>query len=226
MNRLLSVLAQVGKWSLILTAGFHILFIGVTSLVIFSYNWINPPVTGFMIWRALGGTKNQPTIPLPLEEIPKSLKSAFISLEDYQFPKHFGFDLEGITRAMELNRRTGRFYAGGSTISQQLARNLFLTPQKTLFRKYLEALVTLELETILSKDRILELYLNNIEFGPGIYGLGAAARYHYKKPFSQLSRDQRFRLAVIITSPLRYGVYSFGGNPGMMQRYQFLLNRS
>ncbi len=203
----------------------HLIFILSTSLCVFIFNWVNPGATGFMIWRTLNGVHNQRTLFIPRNEIPKSLKDAFIILEDHQFYKHQGFDMEGISRAMEINKKTGRYYAGGSTISQQLSRNLFLTPHKNLFRKYLEAIVTLELELLVPKDRILELYMNQIEFGPGIFGIGAASYYHYKKSFYNLTRDQRLRLAVIITSPLKYGVYSFGNSPGMMYRYQFLLSR-
>ena len=112
---------------------------------------------------------------------------------------------------------------GGSTITQQLARTLFLNPERTYLRKYLEAIVALELDLLLSKRRILELYVNTIEYGKGVYGIGAAARHHFRKSIGKLSLDQYRRLVTIVASPLRYDTTNFGRRRALSWRYEYLL---
>lgn len=141
---------------------------------------------------------------VPYHEISPNLKRAVIAAEDASFATHYGFDWEGMQVALEKNMAEGRFAAGGSTISQQLVRNLFLSADRTLTRKAEEAIVTLMLETVLSKERILELYLNYAEWGRGIYGAEAAARHYFHKPASRLSRWQAARLAAMLPAPRYY----------------------
>ncbi|EAU53761.1 monofunctional biosynthetic peptidoglycan transglycosylase [Mariprofundus ferrooxydans] len=142
--------------------------------------------------------------PVPYKRISVNLKRAVIAAEDASFVDHNGFDLDGIQLAMEKNLKAGHITAGGSTISQQLAKNLFLSGERTLLRKAEEAIYTVMLEATLSKRRILELYLNYAEWGNRIYGAEAAARHYYGIPASMLSPWQAARLAAILPNPRYY----------------------
>ena len=195
----------------------------VSSLVLLRWN---PPGTALMVYR--GVTVHQKVRPLrfvPLRQIPRVARSMVVRLEDYRFYTHHGVDLGAIRDAWMINSSIGRTAVGGSTIPMQLARNLFLTPRKTYFRKYLEAIIAVEMVTILPKDRILELYLNYIEWGKGIFGIGAASAYYFKTGVGGLGLDELRRLATIITNPLRYDVQTFHKSAQMSQRYSYLLSR-
>jgi len=141
---------------------------------------------------------------VPYDKISVQLKRAVIAAEDAKFVEHEGFDWEGIQQALDKNTRKGRVVAGGSTITQQLAKNLFLSAQRSYWRKAEEALITLILEAILDKRRILELYLNVIEWGDGIFGVEAAAQHYYGIPAASLGPDQAARLAAMVPSPRQY----------------------
>lgn len=131
-------------------------------------------------------------------------KRAVVASEDDRFMDHWGFDFTGIQDAFEKNLADGEFAVGGSTISQQLARNLFLTPSKNLWRKGEEAIITVMLETTLGKRRILELYLNVAEWGDLIYGIEAASRYYFHKPASALTPHEAAFLAAMLPNPRFY----------------------
>lgn len=133
-----------------------------------------------------------------------NLKRAVIASEDAKFIDHEGFDWEGIQKAYEKNLKKGKIVAGGSTISQQLAKNLFLSTKRTPWRKGEEALITVMLENMLSKRRILEIYLNVIEWGNGVFGAEAAARHYYKTSAAKLSSGQAAKLAAMIPNPRFY----------------------
>ncbi len=141
---------------------------------------------------------------MPYERISPHLKRAVVAAEDARFLDHEGFDWEAIQKAMAKNERRGRIVAGASTISQQLAKNLFLSSSRSWGRKAEEALITWMLEASMSKRRILELYLNFAEWGEGIFGAEAAARYHFGVPAAALSAEQAAWLAAILPSPRRY----------------------
>ena len=141
---------------------------------------------------------------VPYERISASLKRAVVAAEDARFLDHEGFDWEMIQKAIAKNERRGRVVAGASTISQQLAKNLFLSGERSWLRKGQEAIITWMLEHAMSKRRILELYLNVAEWGNGVFGAEAAARHHFGIPASALSPDQAAWLAVILPSPHRY----------------------
>ena len=142
---------------------------------------------------------------IPYERIAGNLKRAVVAAEDARFLDHEGFDWEAIQKAMAKNEKRGRLVAGASTISQQLAKNLFLSGERSWLRKGQEAIITWMLESTLSKRRILELYLNVAEWGePGIFGAEAAARYHFGIPAASLDPNQAAWLAVILPSPRRY----------------------
>ena len=141
---------------------------------------------------------------VPYDRISVHLRRAVVAAEDARFVEHDGFDWEMIQKAMAKNEKRGRVVAGASTISQQLAKNLFLSGERSWLRKGQEAIITWMLESTLSKRRILELYLNVAEWGDGIFGAEAAARYHFGTSAASLSPEQAAWLAVILPSPRRY----------------------
>ena len=154
---------------------------------------------------------------VPLSNISPYLVKAVLIAEDDKFWSHEGFDYEAIQKALEKDMKAGRFKFGGSTISQQLARNLYLSPAKNPLRKMREAIITWRMEKILSKRRILELYLNLMEWGEGIFGVEAASRHYYGKPSSELTPQEAARLAAVLPNPRKY-------SPVSDQRY--VMNRS
>jgi monofunctional biosynthetic peptidoglycan transglycosylase len=141
---------------------------------------------------------------VPLSRISPYLRQAVVAAEDASFFTHEGFDWEGIKDAALYNLEAGEFKRGGSTITQQLAKNLYLSSERSLFRKARETLITRSLEQHLTKERILELYLNIAEWGQGIYGAEAAARHHFKKPSRDLTADEAAWLAAMLPAPRRY----------------------
>jgi len=141
---------------------------------------------------------------VPYGQISVNLKRAVIAAEDQRFLDHEGFDVEAIEKAYERNARRGRISRGASTISQQLAKNLFLSPRRTYWRKVEEAVITMMVEHLLSKRRILELYLNVIEWGDGIYGAEAAAEHYFGEAAANLEPEDAAHLAVMIPSPRFY----------------------
>ncbi len=144
------------------------------------------------------------------------LKRALVASEDAKFLSHEGFDWDGIETAMQKNLRRGRIVAGGSTISQQLAKNLFLSDARSVLRKAEEAVITVMLETILPKRRILELYCNVIEWGDGVFGAEAAARHYFRVPAAVLGPAQAARLAAMVPNPRLYD--RLRQTPGLAKR--------
>jgi monofunctional biosynthetic peptidoglycan transglycosylase len=142
---------------------------------------------------------------VPYERISIHLKRAVVAAEDARFLDHEGFDWAAIQKAIEKNEKKGRVVAGASTISQQLAKNLFLSGERSWLRKGQEAIITWMLEDTLSKQRILELYLNVAEWGDGVFGAEAAARHHFGVGAAALNAEQAAWLAVVLPSPRRYG---------------------
>ncbi|RDE51569.1 MAG: monofunctional biosynthetic peptidoglycan transglycosylase [Candidatus Accumulibacter meliphilus] len=173
------------------------------------WNWVNPESTRFMEIRLAELRVADARAQLQQRwiaygQISANLKRAIVAAEDGKFLDHEGFDWQGIQNAIETNQKKGRVVAGGSTISQQLAKNLFLSPAKTPLRKAEEAIITLMLETVWSKQRILEVYLNVIEWGSGVFGAEAAARHYFGISASQLSAEQAARLAAMVPRPRFY----------------------
>jgi penicillin-binding protein 1A len=160
---------------------------------------------------------------VPLPSIPRALRDALIATEDKRFYSHFGLDPIGILRALYQNYRRGRFAEGGSTITQQLTKVLFLTPDKSLERKLKEAVLALELERRYSKDRILEMYLNQVYFGQGAYGVEAAARTYFGKPVSDLELGEAALLAGLPRAPSAYS--PFDHPAAAKRRRDVVLNR-
>ena len=160
---------------------------------------------------------------VPYDKISSNLKRAIIVAEDAKFADHEGFDWEGIQKALEKNQRTGKVVAGGSTISQQLAKNLFLTGERSAIRKGEEALITVMMESILDKERIFEIYLNVIEWGDGIFGAEAAARHYFGVSASRLTREQSAKLAAIVPRPRFYDKNR--NAPWLLRKTEIILRR-
>jgi monofunctional glycosyltransferase len=173
------------------------------------WKWMPPSQTSFMSLRLSELRDKDPNAQIkyqwvPYERISDNLKRAVVAAEDDRFVDHDGFDWEGIQNAIEKNQRRGKPVAGGSTISQQLAKNLFLTPSRSYVRKAEEALITVMIETLWSKRRILEVYLNVVEWGNGIFGAEAAARRYYGIAAAQLSAQQAAHIAVMLPNPRKF----------------------
>lgn len=190
-------------------------------LLVAALRFIDPPSSAFMLAYAAQRSADAPALRqhwVPLENISPQLQIAVIAAEDQRFAEHSGFDLGAIRDALSEGSRRG-----ASTISQQVAKNLFLWSQRSWLRKGLEAGFTLCIETLWPKRRILEVYLNVAEFGPGIYGAEAAARHHFGIPASALSLDQAARLAAVLPSPASYSVSAPG--PAVSKRVAWIIQQ-
>lgn len=170
--------------------------------VVTLYRFVPPPMTFLMVQRMFEG-KGFDRRWVPLDEISPRLVGAVVASEDSGFCRHNGFDVEAIKKAFRHNANSSRI-RGGSTISQQTAKNVFLWPRRDYLRKGLEAYFTVLIELIWGKPRIMEVYLNSIEWGPGIYGAEAAARRNFGVSAAKLTPAQAARLAVIVPKPLSW----------------------
>jgi len=216
------------KWSLLAIAGLFFLWQVWLLAWVLLWSWVNPGETRFMEIRLAELRQKNPQAQLkqqwvPYERISPHLKRAIIAAEDAKFVDHEGFDWEGMQKAIEKNQKRGRTVAGGSTISQQLAKNLFLTPIKSYFRKVEEAIITLMLEGLWSKRRIFEVYLNVIEWGNGVFGAEAAARHYYNTSAAQLGPEQAARLAGMVPNPRYYDRNRSA--PGLGRKAAIILGR-
>lgn len=184
---------------MLLVVAFHVLVAGLLLI------WKTQPINNSMFMlthRLTGGTVTQTWA--EYEAIAKSAKQAAIVSEDSTFSQHNGFDFKGIEAARKKNEETGKMSAGGSTITQQLAKNLFLTSHRSYVRKIEEAIITVMIETLWDKQRILTAYLNVAEFGNGIYGIEAAAQHYFDKSAAKLNRDESALLIAMLTNPKYY----------------------
>ncbi len=192
--------------------------------------WVNhnPASSAFMEDRLEAMQEKMPHAELqhqwvPYAKISDHLKSALIASEDAKFVDHEGFDWEGIQKAYEKNLKKGKIVAGGSTISQQLAKNLFLSGKRTPWRKLEEATITVMLEKMMDKQRIFEIYLNVIEWGNGVFGAEAAARHYYHISAAQLSAEQAARLAAMVPNPRYYDKHREAR--GLLKKTEIILGR-
>lgn len=160
---------------------------------------------------------------VPYKRISAHLKRALIAAEDAKFVDHEGFDWDGIQKAYEKNLKQGRIVAGGSTISQQLAKNLFLSTRRTPWRKGEEIIITLMMEAVMDKQRIFEIYLNVIEWGNGVFGAEAAARHYFGISAAKLSAEQAARLAAMVPNPKYYDRHRQAS--GMLYKTLIILDR-
>jgi monofunctional glycosyltransferase len=191
-SRLRTVLRWLFRTALVVTAVFAIL--------ILTYRFINPPLSALMLIQKAGGVPITRTW-VPLERISPNLVRAVIMSEDAGFCRHYGVDLKELEAVFE-QVIDGNVRGGGSTISMQTAKNLFLWPSKSYVRKAIEIPLTLAMEAVWPKARMLEIYLNIAEWGPGIFGAEAAARHHFNKPASRLTEQEAALLAVTLPAPL------------------------
>jgi len=175
------------------------------------WKWANPGETSFMAIRLSELREKDPQAQLrhqwvAYEKISVNMKRAVVAAEDDNFVDHDGFDWDGIQKAMQKNQKKGKAVAGGSTISQQLAKNLFLSPTRSYARKAEEAVITVMIETFWDKRRILEVYLNVVEWGNGIFGVDAAAHRYFNIGAAQLNPGQAAHLAVMLPNPRKYEI--------------------
>lgn len=183
-------------------------FVSLSLLMVVLVTFVNPPTWAWRIERAL--FPPDPDIVAmhewqSLNQISPNMQLAVIASEDQRFPVHWGVDFDAIVTALE-DRQAGERLRGASTLTQQTAKNLFLWPSRSLIRKGLEAWFALLLNGIAGKERTLELYLNIVEFGPGIYGVGAAAEFYFHKSASQLTAREAALLAAILPNPWEYKI--------------------
>lgn len=187
---------------LVAVAGFYV----VAGSLLLLCNVMNPPTTTVQVQRRVeavvsGREYEKRYEPVPAKQISLHLRRAVVAAEDARFYEHWGIDVEAIRKAMDDNRRRGASWRGGSTITQQLVKNLFLTTHSSYVRKVLEVPLAYMAELVLTKERILTLYLNVIEWGDGVYGAEAASRYYYGQSAEGLNRHQAASLAAVIPSP-------------------------
>ncbi len=195
-------LRRAGRWLL----GLVLLFLLSSVLVVLSLRWLDPPLSAFMIeakvasWFDDSHGFRLDHRWTDLARISPNLALAVVASEDQKFPEHWGFDVAAIEKAYQMNQHSHRIH-GASTITQQVSKNLFLWPGRSWVRKGLESWFTLLSEGLLPKRRILELYLNIAEFGPGVYGAEAAAQRYFRKPAARLSRADAALLAAVLPNP-------------------------
>jgi monofunctional biosynthetic peptidoglycan transglycosylase len=197
IKKISSILSKILLW-----------FLMVTVLWVLVYRFINPPITLLMVQRNI--ERNSADKPSKMQkewvdfkDISNNMKRAAVSAEDQLFLKHIGFDVKAIEKAFQTNKK-GKKIKGGSTISQQTAKNVFLWPGRSWVRKGFEAYFTLLIEILWSKERILEVYLNVIEMGDGVYGAEAAAQEYFGKSCRKLTRSQSALIAACFPNPRRW----------------------
>lgn len=203
------------RWIAIAVAAFY----GWVIVSLVLLRWIDPFTTAVQTQRRIeswfqSGSYTKKYDPVPLNRISLNLQHAVIAAEDGRFYSHNGFDWKQIQTVIDdaMDDEEPRRLRGASTITQQLVKNLYLSLHGSIIRKGIEATIVPLAEIILSKQRILELYLNMIEWGPGVYGAEGGAQYHYRASAARLSRDQSARLAAVLPSPLKR-------KPTRMNRY-------
>ncbi len=183
-------------------------FIGLSILSVIVFKWLPVPITPLMITRAIEHKLDGKEMVCshdwePLENISINMQKAVIASEDGNFLTHHGFDFDAIQKAMKDNEK-GRKLKGGSTISQQTAKNVFLWQGRSYLRKGLEAYFTVLIELVWGKERIMEVYLNSIEMGDGVYGVQAASQYWYRKNAIDLSKREAAGIAAILPNPRKF----------------------
>jgi monofunctional biosynthetic peptidoglycan transglycosylase len=204
------------KWMLRI----FLFFIALTIIPIIIYKFLSPPITPLMFLRALDNKVEGDSIKLShkwvsIDEMSPYLYNAAVAAEDDHFMTHHGFDIEAMQQAFESNQKNEKRIKGGSTISQQTAKNVFLWPHRDYLRKGLEAWFTVLIELFWSKERIMEVYLNVVELGNGIFGVEAASQKYFKKHASKLTKTEAIALIAVLPNPHIYKVV----NPSPYTQY-------
>lgn len=210
LNRLWKKLKRIALWIFVL----HLVYI-------IALRWVNPPITITQLtnWVQGHGLKRDY---INFENMSPNIRLAVMASEDQLFPDHNGFDIKSIKKALESNKKSKRV-RGASTISQQVAKNVFLWQSRSWFRKGLEVYFTFMIELLWSKERILEMYLNVSEMGTGIFGVEAAAQKYFKKPASKLTRTEAARIAAVLPNPKKYKAEP--ASPYVARRTSWILNQ-
>lgn len=201
----------------------HLSFWGIVTALTILYNFVNPPVTPLMIQRYL--IKGHPIYKreyIKLTSIPQITQDMLIALEDGNYYSHFGFEWKMIKEAHQKNKKAGEIRLGGSTLSNQLSRSIFLTTDRNYLRKYLEAQVTVIMEIFMSKKRKLELYFNYVEWGKGVYGIETASRVYYNKSATYLTKEQSMRMIAILSNPIKYTPHTYANSASARARMQLM----
>ncbi len=222
---------RIGRWTLWIAFAIFLALVVLQAWYAANIWWLRdhpPGETAFMAARLSELRAKRPQARLqyvwvPYERISGNLKRAMIAAEDAKFVEHEGFDWDGIQQAMDKNLRKGHVVAGGSTISQQLAKDLFLSGQRSYVRKAEEAVITVMLEAILDKRRIFEIYLNVIEWGNDLFGGEAAARHYFGVGVGELNAEQAARLAAMAPNPRHYE--STPNSKGLARKIPIILAR-
>lgn len=219
----MKTIRKITLWLLKLIAA--LILFSVLQVVIFRF--VPVPCTALMIIRSYEQWQNDQPIKLhknwvSMDKISPHLQLAVVCSEDQSFPQHNGFDFKAIEKAIEHNEKSKR-KRGASTISQQCAKNLFLWPQRSWLRKGLETYYTVLIELMWPKKRILEVYLNIIEFGNGVYGAEAASQDFFKREASKISKEQAALLACVLPNPRKYSAVKPG--PYVLKRQQWVLRQ-
>lgn len=200
--------------------------VAASVLLVLGLRFVRPPFSGLMVERRVQAMFDRGYVAryewVNLEQVAPVMGVAVIAAEDQNFTEHFGFDWEAIEKAISQNERSNRL-RGASTLSQQTAKNLFLWSGRNWIRKGAEAYFTLLLETLWPKRRILETYLNIVEFGDGIYGVEAAARQYFNKPASRLNASEAALLAAVLPNPHRFKAKA--PTPYVLERQQWILRQ-
>jgi monofunctional biosynthetic peptidoglycan transglycosylase len=203
---------RLARWAGWVALALAIAFVGYELSIVARLAWWrshDPQSTAFMQASLERLRAKRPGAALqhqwvPYERISPHLKRAMVAAEDAKFAEHEGFDWEAMQKAWEKNQKRGKVVAGGSTISQQLAKNLFLSGERTAWRKAQEAMITVMMESVMDKRRIFEIYLNVIEWGEGVFGAEAAARHYFGRSAASLSAEQAARMAAMVPNPRFY----------------------
>ena len=205
---------------------FHAWYIGSTMLIIACFAFVDPAATTLALYRRYVDRWELATpVPVELRRVPLVMRRMIVSAEDGKFWRHHGVDLEAVARAYRVNQAAGTIRYGASTLTMQTARTLFLLPTRSYARKYLEVIVALEMELILSKERIFELYLSWAEWGKGVFGVEAASKRYFKTGVAKLSLAQAARLVTVLPSPILNTPATALKNPRLAARYNFIADR-
>jgi len=198
------------------------ILLAVQFIYIILLRWINPPITITQLTNWVGGYGLKRDY-INFEEMSPNIRLAVMASEDQLFPDHNGFDIKSIKKALESNKKKSKRIRGASTISQQVAKNVFLWQGRSWFRKGLEVYFTFMIEVFWSKERILEMYLNVAEMGKGIFGVEAASRTYFKKPAQKLTRTEAAMIAACLPNPKKYVVQP--PSRYINRRYPWILNQ-